>query len=256
MKRIIYIISIILGAYAVFGCTSGIMTYNGDSGIYFAMRRDDASVNVDTTYSETSSVPFIVEPAGIDEVTFRLKVKIIGAVSSHDRQISVRVVEDETTALQEDYEPLQASYILKAGNVFGDIPIVFHRTPSLKGKERSLTLELMPNDDFTLPITMWRNSLNEYVDVTRHTVIVSDKYVQLPGYQTGYFGPFSERKMEVLIEEARIVTLEELKEKMSYVKGKSLGQEFDRYLKKMKAEGNTVYEEDGSEMTAGEYIYN
>ena len=256
MKKTIHIASALLGAVAFLSCSSEIMTYDGDSGIYFAMRTNDNSVNTDTTYTEVSSVPFIVEPTGIDKVTFRLKVKIMGAVSGHDRQISVRVVEDETTALESDYERLQPSYILKAGNVFGEIPIVFHRTASLKGQERKLTLELIPNEDFTLPITRWRNSSTEYVNVTRHTVTVSDKYVLLPGYQTGYFGPFSERKMEVLVEEAKIVTLDELKEKMSYVKAKSLGQQFDRYLKRMKAEGKTVYEEDGSEMTAGAYIYN
>lgn len=236
-------------------CSSDLMTYEGESGVYFAMRTDDKSVNADTTYTETSSVPFIIESGSTDEVTFRLKVKILGAVSDHDRQVSVRIVESGTTALQKDYSSILPSYTLYAGEIYGIIPITFHRTQSLKGKERSLTLELVPNDDFTLPITTWRNSANEYVNVIRHTVIVSDKYVQLPGYQTSYFGPFSERKMEVLVEEAKIVTLDELKEKMSYVKAKALGQKFDRWLKEMKLKGQTVLEADGTEMTAGEYIY-
>lgn len=255
MKTTNLILSFISGVTAIVGCSSEIMTYDGEAGIYFAMNSGNNFANSDTTYLETSSVPFIVEPADVEEVTFRLKIKILGAVSNQDRQVSVRVVDEETTVLPEDHNPIQASYTMEAGNVFGNIPIVFHRTPSLKGNERKLTLELIPNEDFTLPITMWKNSSTEYVNVIRHTIFVSDKYVQLPGYQPGYFGAFSERKMEVLVEEARIVTLDELKEKMSYVKAKSLGQEFDRYLKKMKAEGKTVYEDDGTEMTAGDYIY-
>ncbi len=60
MKQTIHIISVLLCSAAILGCSSEIMTYEGESGIYFAMKRIDNSVNSDTTYNESSLLPFIV----------------------------------------------------------------------------------------------------------------------------------------------------------------------------------------------------
>ena len=179
-------------------CSSEIGTYHGESGVYFAMRDNVNTVNVDTLYRETSSLPFIVTDSR--DSVFILRVKILGAVADHDRQVEIKVVDDMSSVVEEDYEALPSSYTLKAGEVYGEIPISFHRMPSLKGNERSLVVELVENEDFTLPIRLWRNSGTEYVNVTRHTIVISDKYVQLPGYRTGHFGPFSEKKMELILQ--------------------------------------------------------
>ena len=116
-------------------------------------------------------------------------------------------------------------------------------------------MELVENEDFTLPIRRWRNSSTEYVDVTRHTVVISDKYVQLPGYRVGYFGPFSEKKMKLILELGNM-RLNDFNAELPIPLAKSLGQKLDRYLAQMAARGETVYEEDGkTPMTAGNNIY-
>ena len=233
-------------------CSEKIKTYDGVSGIYFAMRVESSAVNADTTYTETSSVPFIVTEE--EDITFNLKVKILGPVSDHDRQVTIEVVSEETDALEGDYDPLQPSYTLPAGAVFGNIPITFHKSASLEGTERQLTVRLVENSDFSLPIRMWENSSDEYVDVVKHTIIYSDKYVQLPGYATGYFGPFSEKKMALLLEVLDL-KISDFNEPMPYTKARALGQKFDRYLKEQAAKGEPVLEDDGTPMTAGDYIY-
>jgi hypothetical protein len=182
-------------------------------------------------------------------------VKILGAVADYDREISLRVVDDLSTALQGDYDILQPTYTLPAGEVYGIIPIKFNRTASLQGNERSLVLELMENEDFTLPIRMWRNSTTEYVSVVRHTIVISDKYVQLPGYRTGHFGAFSEKKMKLIIELSGL-KLNDFNEILPVTMTKTIGQKLDRYLAEMKAKGTPVYEEDGvTLMKAGDYLY-
>lgn len=241
-----------LAAILPLSCTDSLETYSGEAGIYFAMRVESSAVNTDTLYCETSSLPFIVTDA--DRAVFNLKVKILGAVSDRDRQISIEVVPEETDALEEDYDPLLPGYTLPAGAVFGSIPITFHRTASLEGQERRLTVRLIGNNDFALPITLWKNSSDEYVNVVKHTIIISDKYVQLPGYAEGFFGPFSEKKMKLLLEVLGL-EISDFNEEMPYTQAKAYGQKFDRYLKEQKAAGNTIYEDDGTEMTAGEYIY-
>jgi hypothetical protein len=244
---------LMIAALVAVSCMSEIDTYHGESGIYFAMREDVTTVNVDTLYRETSTLPFIVT-AKTDSV-FNLKVKILGAVADYDREISLRVVDDLSTALQGDYDILQPTYTLPAGEVYGIIPIKFNRTASLQGNERSLVLELMENEDFTLPIRMWRNSTTEYVSVVRHTIVISDKYVQLPGYRTGHFGTFSEKKMKLIIELSGL-KLNDFNEILPVTMTKTIGQKLDRYLAEMKAKGTPVYEEDGvTLMKAGDYLY-
>lgn len=253
VSRIMEKFMLMMVALAAVSCMSEIDTYHGESGIYFAMREDVTTVNVDTLYRETSTLPFIVTEK--TDSVFNLKVKILGAVADYDREISLRVVDDLSTALQGDYDILQPTYTLPAGEVYGIIPIKFNRTASLQGNERSLVLELMENEDFTLPIRMWRNSTTEYVSVVRHTIVISDKYVQLPGYRTGHFGTFSEKKMKLIIELSGL-KLNDFNEILPVTMTKTIGQKLDRYLAEMKAKGTPVYEEDGvTLMKAGDYLY-
>lgn len=249
MRKCIYILLLAFVA----ACSSEIDTYHGESGVYFAMRDNVNTVNVDTLYRESSSLPFIV--TGSTDSVFVLRVKILGTVTDYDRQVEIKVLKELSSVEDTDYDALSSVYTLRAGEVYGEIPIRFHRTSSLKGKERSLVVELVANEDFSLPIRMWRNSGTEYVDVTRHTIVISDKYVQLPGYRTGHFGPFSEKKMELILQLSGM-SLNEFNVQLPVTLTKSLGQKLSRYLAEMKARGETVYEEDGvTPMTAGDYIY-
>ena len=58
-----------------------------------------------------------------------------------------------------------------------------------------------------------------------------------------------------LLLEVLNLEISDFNEEMPYARAKALGQQFDRYLKEQKAAGAPVLENDGSEMTAGEYIY-
>lgn len=249
---LIFLLTVAVSAAALSGCSSEMKTYSGKSGIYFAMNSGSVYANADTAYIESSMLPFIITSS--KDSVFNVKIKTLGSVSKHDRHISVRFVADESTVLPEDYEPLQAEYVLKAGEVFGNIPIKFLRPASLEGNERVMTIELVENDDFSLPVTFWKNSSSEYVNVVRHSIYVSDKYVQLPGYSEGHFGPFSEKKMKLILELFGL-KLTDFNQKLPLTYTKALGQKFDRWLQEQKAKGETVYEDDGTEMKAGDYLY-
>lgn len=248
-----YIYAIIgLAAMTLAGCKSEIAQYSGTAGVYFAMNAGATSAGTDTMYLETSTLPFII--TGSTDSTFKLLVKIMGPVSSHARHVRVEVDPQQTTAMPEDYEPLSNYYTLPAGEVYAAVPIKFYRRASLEGAERILTVRLVANNDFSLPIKMWRNSSTESVNVVSHSIVISDKYVQLPGYSVGYFGPFSEKKMKLLLE-IFDMQLSDFNQRLSITVGRTMGQRFDRYLKEQEAKGNTVYEEDGTKMVAGNYIY-
>ncbi len=252
MKNISFISACLLTAAVLAGCKSEIPEYSGVAGVYFAMNAGSTALNTDTMYVESSSLPFIVTDSR--DSVFKLLVKIMGPVSSHDRHVKVAVVQDESDVLPGDYEPLPEYYTLRAGEVYAAVPIRFFRTQSLQGTQRTLTVGLVANDDFSLPIKVWRNSSTESVSVVKHSIVISDKYVQLPGFSVGYFGPFSEKKMKLLLE-IFDMKLSDFNYRFSITKGRTMGQRFDRYLKEQKAQGRTVYEDDGTEMVAGDYIY-
>lgn len=249
LKPGMFIVALALAGVA---CQSGLDTYSGAPGIYFAMKQTSSAVNQDTVYRESTELPFIITESG--DSLLNIKVKILGPVSDKDRHFRVETVSGETDLLPEDCEPVDGEYVLKAGETFGSLPIKFYRAPSLSGKERKLKIRLVENKDFSLPIRLWKNGKDDYVNVNEHTIIISDKYVQLPGYSVGYFGPFSEKKMKLILEIFNL-RLTDFNEKLTLTYAKSLGQQFDRYLKEQEAKGEPVLEEDGSKMVAGEYIY-
>ena len=247
---IAFALAFFLSLVAVSGCQSDLMFYSGQTGIYIAMPSGDTTVNADTTYTETSSLPFIILPQDQQTAVFNLKIKIIGSVSDKDREVGIRIVENESDVSSGDYDPVRQTYILKAGSVYGVIPIVFHRE-GFRGKEKKMVVELVPTDDFSLPITSWRNSPKEYVSVYRHTITVSDKYVQLPGYVEGHFGKFSQKKMELICHISG-KNLEYFNKKLPVTETKAIGQKLDRYLREQTP---PLRDEYGEVMTAGKYIY-
>ena len=241
-----------LSLLAAVSCNKGLEEYSGNSGLYFAMSIRDASVNADTLYSEATPRPFVMTEKS--DSVLNIRVKIIGDLADKDRYFQVGTIPEESTLLSGDCEPLKESYVVKAGQIYGQIDLHFHRTASLKGTERKLKIRLLPTSDFNLPMKVWKNGSKDYVSILEHEIVISDKYVQLPGFAEYAFGPFSEKKMELLLQLSGL-EFSDFNEKFSTTYAKALGQKLDRYLKEQTAKGQPVLEEDGSPMTAGEYIY-
>ena len=100
-----------------------------------------------------------------------------------------------------DYELPEGDCVVAAGEVYGYIPIRFFRRASLDGKELTLTLELLPNEQFDLPLSAWlpvNGTETVGTDVLRHTVTVSDKYVRLDGWSDALYGPYSDKKIKLM----------------------------------------------------------
>lgn len=144
------------------------------------------------------------------------------------------------------------------------IPIHFYLRDDLEGKERQLKLELVANEDFATPMAQWlrpNSSDKTGVDVLHHTITISNKWVQLPGFRTYFFGTYSEKKCKLICSLFGLTLLDfATEESMSFTKAKALAIKFDQYLKDQESKGNTIYEDyrdaNGKrvKMTAGEGI--
>lgn len=124
-------------ALALGSCNESIRTYDGQTGIYFAMLQS-GSDEENPRYTADSSLPFALLPSGTDEQTLQLRVKVIGSVADYPRAFAFRTVADRTTAQEgHDYELPEGDCVVAAGEVYGYIPIRFFRRASLDGEERA-----------------------------------------------------------------------------------------------------------------------
>lgn len=226
------------------GCSDDIETYSGESGIFFAML-ESGDTEDNPRYTESSILPFAL--TNERDSTFTLRAKIIGRVTDYDREVKIEVVEDKSSAvLGHDYQAIQDKIVVKAGDIYAYIPIRFNRQQSLVDNEVTLSLRLCANTEFKLLMPRWYaiNSSDKVgVDVIEHTVVVSDKYVRLPGWSDIYFGRYSDKKIKLMCSWYGL-TLSSFKEgAMAFIEKKVLGQNFDRDLKALDARGETVYED-------------
>ena len=82
-------------ALALGSCNESIRTYDGQTGIYFAMLQS-GSDEENPRYTADSSLPFALLPSGTDEQTLQLRVKVIGSVADYPRAFAFRTVADRT----------------------------------------------------------------------------------------------------------------------------------------------------------------
>ena len=100
-------------------CNTGLDTYSGVPGIYFAVRVESNAANADTMYRDSTILPFIVTES--TDSTLDIRMKIMGVVSDKDRLFRIETVAEGTDILPEDCDPVDGEYVLKAGEVFGSI---------------------------------------------------------------------------------------------------------------------------------------
>lgn len=240
------VLPMLAAAALAFGaCNESIQTYDGRTGIYFAMLQRGSNEG-NPRYTDSSSVPFALTHGATDSI-FLLRVKLIGSLADHPRAIAFRTVAEETTAQEGyDYTLPEQTCNVEAGEVYGYIPIHFFRHASLDGLELTLTLELLANEHFDLPLSSWlpvSGSETIGTEILRHTVTVSDKYVRLDGWSDMFYGTYSDKKIKLICYEFNLTLNDFMPDAMSYVEKKVLGQNFRRYLEEKAAKGHTVYED-------------
>lgn len=100
----------------------------------------------------------------------------MGDVVNYDRYFTVSVVDSLTTALvNEDYAPLEERYVITAGERDGFVEFTGFRQAKMLDSTYYVTLQLMENEYFSLPMDVWRPLENkdytkEIQNVVRHVV--------------------------------------------------------------------------------------
>lgn len=221
-----------------------LMTYNSDNSIYF--EHSNVGVPLDTTM-----VSFAYSGGSARDSTINIYVLATGGATSQDRLYKLITDKDSSTAKAGIHfvEPAQAQSV-KAGKMRDTIRLKLLRTADMRDSNFVIVLRLEPNENFNTDMPFKMASGNRKVSYITYKVNVND-ILRKPGrWLDSYLGVFTRKKLFLLCDLLNTTT--------AYLDTQApvsdivfFGRFMQRYLNQMAADGNPVYEEDGSLMKMG-----
>ncbi len=167
MKRLKYYISLII-VITLFSCKEDLpLSFNSDDRyIYFDIPfQVDNYGRIMTTRVDSLIYSFSLEDPSLTSYTYKIPVNIAGFPSDQDKAYKVEVVKDKTTAAPEDWDVTTIEKpIFRQGRMSDTLYIKLKRSPSLKTSSKSITLRILPNNDFKLgeiPLTTIKLSFSD-----------------------------------------------------------------------------------------------
>jgi hypothetical protein len=252
MKKILILGITFLSLIGLTSCDKEeIEVYKGTNNIYFPLAVFPAYTN--GPLIDSTGFSFSFDNASITGRVYLIPVRVQGTVSDVDRKIKVSV-DPSSTAVLGTHFSLPENIVLHAGKQIDSIPVTVNRTLDLKDKSVTIVLNLEENEFFTVNMKdRVTNVLTQKkINYTRFKLTFTDKLMQPIGWQPGSFGVFTAKKFFLMCE---LMNLEpEMFNQTQGSPGLSIPEVLyyasfmRRYLADQKAEGNTIYEEDGKEM--------
>lgn len=99
--------------------------------------------------ADSVNFSFAPYPSTITSYNLTLVAKVGGTVADKDREIKIEVDASKTTADPSEYA-LPSSFIIKAGTVVSNIPIILKRSVRIASRSVKLTLKTVSNTEFQL----------------------------------------------------------------------------------------------------------
>lgn len=133
------------GVLAIAGCREQeTPTFTAKSMLYIQQEDFADGESIDLAHLTKSFASY----AGASEMEVNFKVNLIGHVTGYDRPFEVAVVEEETTAEENEYEI--ETPVLKAGEITTDLKIKLFKTPRMDEEKVTLTILLLAGKHFNL----------------------------------------------------------------------------------------------------------
>lgn len=133
------------GILAIAGCREQeTPTFTAKSMLYIQQEDFADGESIDLAHLTKSFASY----AGASEMEVSFKVNLIGHVTGYDRPFEVAVVEEETTAEENEYEI--ETPVLKAGEISTDLKIKLFKTPRMDEEKVTLTILLLAGKHFNL----------------------------------------------------------------------------------------------------------
>lgn len=238
--------------------------YESDEAkIYFQVQSYSGS-NGAEGYSTSTTFSFVDRSLDWKDVTFKGTVQLMGNITDYDRACKVIVDEENTTMIEgEDYVIDLDTLKIKAGASKGYIGVRFLRSKNFKEEAKKLTLQLLPNENFSILETykasnVWSNTTAEKIDGSRFTFTIDEIYKkpsQWDRVNAGtYFGTWTATKYAYINDffGFKSTDWEWATNKISKARMPFYANALQKDLQQKADEGTPVYDEDGSYMQLGD----
>jgi len=185
----------------------------------------------------------------------------LAPVSLIDTVINV-VIPDTCTMKEGIHFDFQTAPVIRANRSVDTISLILHRTEDLLATRVYLNLRLQPNDNFITNIATKKNS-GYTIDLLKYELSFDDMF-PVPYIWTtfsgksivlGYFGTYSRRKVELMLEvlNANSAVFYDSKVGISVSQIINWSSYMKYWLNKEKKEGNIYLDDAGNEITMGPY---
>lgn len=242
MKKICIYILLLIAAGA---CTKQqLMQYGGGRNVYMYARY--ASVNADSV-----NINFAMDTLRSDKLT--LYVFATGQPAHTNCVFSLTALDTSTAVAGKHYVlPPADSLYIRADTVAAVIPVAILRPADLYEKSVQLTLRLNPNNNFNTDMLYFSPASTRF-SVLRLKVTISDILAQPAIWDSNkaVLGGYSRKKLSLMAQTLSLQLKKFYSPTYSASQLQNFARRFQAYLNQQKAMGNTIREEDGSDMTMG-----
>jgi|GEM_PF-1388660 len=261
-------IGIFLIAVAHISCKkSSLMVYDSPRNLYFDVSKKTDLLNPSenlATSVDSVAVLFALMEDALTNTELKIPVKMTGPQSDQPLAYTISIDPSASTAVEgKDFE-WSKQHLFPAKKNVDTLRIKVNRTATMLAKTLTLTLELKQNENFQTMILPNETNMR----ATKVKCYFNDILPPPPGYVTTatstgadfYYGTFSKKKLLIITkaaEEARFFfppqSAKSIYSNWLVPMQALLSSILNSYLEAQKFFGNTIYEEDGTEMTAGPF---
>nr|WP_315151118.1 DUF4843 domain-containing protein [uncultured Flavobacterium sp.] len=252
MNKILILSIVFLSFLGFTSCTQEeIESYKDTNNIYFS--RSIFPLYTNGPVIDSTGFSFGLDNVAIKERIYPIAIRVQGKVSDVDRKVKL-TVDPSSTAVLGTHFILPENMVLRAGKEIDTILVKVLRTSDMKTQDLTLVLNLEENDFFTTRMQSRVTNVltGKTISFVRFKLSFNDKLSTPIGWFSGFLGVFTAKKFFLMCE---LMNLEpEMFNQPSGSAGLSIPdnqyyQNFmKRYLADQKASGNTIYEENGTEM--------
>ncbi|TRZ43502.1 DUF4843 domain-containing protein [Robertkochia solimangrovi] len=254
ITRIYYIIALIIAGMTLSCSVDEIDNYHAKDNIYFTWPGIGAFVGGTWFASDSLSYSFALVEGTVSQAKFGIPVSVQGYLSEEDREYSVQV-RSESNAVEGVHFELPEKFIFRANLAVDTLYVTLNRTEDMKEQEFSIFLELLENENFATQMKFEIEDENtlEGKTLTMFQLTVNDMFAVPSYWFSPYLGDFTVKKMNLMAELLGI-PFNYYMNQISISECQYHGQFMQRYLNEKKAAGETIFEDDGTEMIMGIYV--
>jgi hypothetical protein len=247
MRQLLYITFILAAA----SCKRDpLITYNTDDNIYFNYTVSAAS------FVDSVDLSFAYRDVGVTDSILLVPIAVTGTPAAKDRRYTL-VSDPASTAIAGTHFELPETSIL-AGKLTDTLRLHLKRTPDLTTGIKKLILRLQPNEFFKTDIQYKLNNIStrDTTDLLTFTIKMSDFLDKGPYWDGSYaqfFGAFSIKKVKFIndllgmpLDFWSVSPDNQRRSAATYYASTT-----SRYLSDQAAQGNIIYDEDGTPMQMG-----